>query len=357
MRTDAFDFELPEALIALRPVGKRDDARLLVVAAGEDPPRLDDSQFSKLPDLLAPGDALVFNDTKVLAALLKGTRVRGSSVVAISVNLLNRLTDNRWSALAKPARRLKVGDALTFDGSDHTGSLTGHVSEVGEGGLIEITFDCAGDALETAVDRVGLMPLPHYIASKRPPDAQDRAQYQTIFAARSGAVAAPTAGLHFTPDVLAKLEQSGVSCHSLTLHVGGGTFLPVKSDTTDGHKMHKEWGEVTEETAERLNACKRAGGRIVAVGTTSLRLLETAAQDDGTLQAFSGDTDIFITPGYRFKAVDRLLTNFHLPRSTLFMLVAAFSGLSTMKQVYAHAIQSRYRFYSYGDACLLDPQQ
>lgn len=355
MRTDAFDFDLPEERIALRPAQKRDGARLLTVTPGSGPPTLTDLDITALPDLLQPGDALVFNNTKVLAALLRGRRLRGESEVQVSVNLLSRLSDNTWSALAKPARRLKAGDVVQFgDGDTHDGHLTGVIAEVGGAGLIEIAFDVAGRKLDAAIDAVGLMPLPHYIASKRTPDGQDRQSYQTLFANRSGAVAAPTAGLHFTHDLMERISARGVSCHYLTLHVGGGTFLPVKVDDTSDHVMHSEWGEITEETADQLNAVRRNGGRIVAVGTTSLRLLETAAQPDGILMPFSGDTDIFITPGYRFKAVDRLLTNFHLPKSTLFMLVAAFSGLETMKSAYAHAIKSGYRFYSYGDACLLD---
>lgn len=354
MRTDAFDFELPDDLIALRPADRRDGSRLLTVTPQPDAPKLGDLMTSDLPDQLRAGDALVFNNTKVLAALLKGVRQRGDSTVAISVNLLTRLSDNRWSTLAKPARRLKVGDALRFAGDGDGDPLAGEVVHVGNGGVIEIAFEVADASLDRAIDRVGLMPLPHYIAAKRSPDADDRVSYQTVFAKHKGAVAAPTAGLHFTDALLRALNAKGVSAHTVTLHVGGGTFLPVKVDRTEDHVMHAEWGEVTEATADALNQVRASGGRIVAVGTTSLRLLETAARDDGTLTPFAGETDIFITPGYRFKVVDQLLTNFHLPKSTLFMLVSAFSGLDTMKRAYAHAIAARYRFYSYGDACLLD---
>lgn len=355
MRTDAFDFDLPDDLIALRPAAQRDQARMLSVTPQVGQPVLCDHKIADLPHLLEPGDALVFNDTKVLAALLKGRRKRGESDVAVSVNLLTRLTADTWSVLAKPARRLHVGDEIVFMPPDdaHT-KLSGMVIEKCDGGMLDIRFDCAGDVLDAAIDRVGLMPLPHYIAAKRAPDAQDRTSYQTRFARETGAVAAPTAGLHFTDAVQQALNQRGVTTHTITLHVGGGTFLPVKATDTRDHVMHSEWGVITGATAEALNRVRSDGGRIVAVGTTSLRLLETAANDDGTIEPFTGDTDIFITPGYRFKAVDRLVTNFHLPKSTLFMLVSAFSGLDTMKVAYQHAVQNRYRFYSYGDACLLD---
>lgn len=356
MRTDAFDFHLPEECIALRPLGKRDGARLLHVAPQSSGVRLTDGLIATLSNHLKPGDALVFNNTKVLAALLKGYRRRGAHQVAISVNLLSRLGDNTWSALAKPARRLKAGDTLHFSAETGAGELTARVTDIADGGLIEVGFDRSDDQLDAAIDTVGLMPLPHYIESKRTPDAEDRNSYQTVFAQKRGAVAAPTAGLHFTEALLARLKETGVSCHYVTLHVGGGTFLPVKAETTEDHVMHSEWGEVDGGTANRLNDVRAAGGNIVAVGTTSLRLLETAARDDGTLVPFAGETDIFITPGYRFKSVDRLITNFHLPKSTLFMLVSAFSGLDTMKTAYAHAIKAGYRFYSYGDACLLDRQ-
>jgi len=356
MRTDAFDFQLPEDLIALRPHERRDGARLLRVVPDATTAGQADLTIADLPSQLRAGDTLVFNNTKVLAALLKGERLRGESRVAISVNLLTRLSDARWSALAKPARRLKAGDALRFSTPDGGDTLGAEVVQVGEAGVIEIAFDLSGPALESAIDRVGLMPLPHYIAAKRAPDQDDRTSYQTLFAQHAGAVAAPTAGLHFTDALLTALKDKGVSFEYVTLHVGGGTFLPVKADRTEDHVMHSEWGEVSAATAQNLNQVRASGGRVIAVGTTSLRLLETAAKDDGTIAPFVGDTDIFITPGYRFKAVDMLMTNFHLPKSTLFMLVSAFAGLETMKEAYAHAIAARYRFYSYGDACLLDLQ-
>lgn len=357
MRTDAFDFDLPEELIALRPPERRDGARMLRVMPNADAALLADLMISDLPDQLRAGDALVFNNTKVLAALLKGHRQRGDSQVAISVNLLARLSDDRWSTLAKPARRLKQGDALCFSAQQGGEGLAAHVAQVGDSGVVEIKFDLSGHALDEAIDRVGLMPLPHYIAAKRAPDQDDRASYQTLFAKHTGAVAAPTAGLHFTDALLSALKKKGVLIHYVTLHVGGGTFLPVKADRTEDHVMHDEWGEVDEATADHLNAVRASGGRIIAVGTTSLRLLETAAREDGTIAPFAGDTDIFITPGYRFKAVDLLMTNFHLPKSTLFMLVSAFAGLEMMKSAYVYAIAERYRFYSYGDACLLDLQE
>lgn len=354
MRTDAFDFDLPDELVALRPAERRDAARLLTVTpAASGTPHLSDTSIAALDDLLAPGDALVLNNTKVLAAFLKGVRIRGEAQAAVSLNLFSRLDANRWTALAKPARRLKVGDRIHFTNEIGT-ELQCTIDRVADGGFVEVCFEGDGGDLDGAIDAAGLMPLPHYIASKRTPDGQDRESYQTVFAEHAGAVAAPTAGLHFTPSLLKALEARGVSCLYVTLHVGGGTFLPVKVDDTQDHVMHAEWGEITKDTATRLNAVRAAGGRIVAVGTTSLRLLESAAASDGTLKPFRGETDIFITPGYRFKVVDRLLTNFHLPKSTLFMLVSAFSGLEAMKHAYTHAIGKRYRFYSYGDACLLD---
>lgn len=354
MRTDAFDFALPDDLIALRPPPSRDGGRLLIVQPNAERNfMLRDSRITALPDELRAGDALVFNDTKVLAAFLKGERIRDGSRVAVSINLLSRLSATTWSALAKPARRLKAGDLLRF-APDDGDALTGRIVETYEGGRIDVAFDGDVQSLDETINRVGLMPLPHYIAARRTPDADDRSAYQTVFAKHAGAVAAPTAGLHFTPELLDAIADKGVSVHHLTLHVGGGTFLPVKAEDTRDHIMHSEWGTISAETAAALNAVKARGGRIIAVGTTSLRLLESAANSSGDLQPFRGNTDIFITPGYWFKFADRLLTNFHLPKSTLFMLVSAFSGLETMKSAYAHAIQMRYRFYSYGDACLLD---
>jgi S-adenosylmethionine:tRNA ribosyltransferase-isomerase len=361
MRTDLFDFELPDSAIALYPAEPRDSARLLVVhpvkgGCALDDADLEDKGIRDLPSLLRPGDALVFNDTKVIPAALSGVRVRGETRAKVDFNLTKRVGDNSWRAFARPAKRLEVGDRLHFGHSEDTcllGALDATVAAKGEAGEVELAFDLIGDALDEAICSIGLMPLPPYIALKREPDARDRESYQTIYASKDGAVAAPTAGLHFTPDLLAALDARGVSRHFVTLHVGPGTFLPVKADDTDAHVMHAEWGEVSAETAAALNEVRARGGRIVAVGTTSLRLLERGAKDDQTIAPWSGETSIFITPGYRFKAIDVLMTNFHLPRSTLFMLVSAFSGLGTMRAAYGHAIHSGYRFYSYGDASLL----
>lgn len=353
MRTDLFDFELPDNLIALRPLARRDAARLLTVTPDVGAPRLGDTTIAALPELLQPGDALVFNDTKVVPAFLKGRRTRGASSVQVSVNLLSRITPNTWHVLARPARRLKAGDTIEF-GYKTSHTLSAEVEQVQDGGIVKLAFDQSAAALDQEIETVGLMPLPHYIATKRAPDDQDREDYQTVFADAPGAVAAPTAGLHFTPELLSRLRDRGLSFHNVTLHVGGGTFLPVKVDDTRDHRMHSEWGVISATTAKALNEVRRRGGKLIAIGTTSLRLLETAAQDDGTIRPIQGETDIFITPGYTFRAVDRLLTNFHLPKSTLFMLVSAFSGLDTMKSAYAHAIRQKYRFFSYGDATLLD---
>lgn len=360
MRTDFFDFDLPEGLIALRPANPRDAARLLVVDADVGV-ALGDKVVTDLPTLLQPGDALVFNDTRVIPAALKGTRDRGGVSAQVSVTLIERLDDTRWQALARPAKRLDVGDRIQFGQSGGNvcglGALDATVEAKGAEGQVTLAFDLSGGALHDAIEAQGAMPLPPYIAARRPADQQDRTDYQTTFAREEGAVAAPTAGLHFTDDLMQALDARGVSRHFVTLHVGPGTFLPVRVEETDGHKMHAEHGVIGAEVAEALNAVKARGGRVVAVGTTSLRLLESAADEDGRLTPFAGETDIFITPGYRFRVIDRLLTNFHLPRSTLFMLVAAFSGLDTMKRAYAHAVEDRYRFYSYGDACLLNPTE
>jgi S-adenosylmethionine:tRNA ribosyltransferase-isomerase len=353
MRTDLFDFVLPADCIALRPVSPRDSARMLIVEPGA---AIGDRHVSDLPMLLRSGDQLVVNDTKVISAQLKGRRIGRETEPKIDATLIKRLDGSRWQALVKPARKLSPGDMVRF-GNEGKVCLLGHldaeVEHKGEDGEVTLSFSFHGPALDSAIADLGDPPLPPYIASRRAPDARDSADYQTMFAAREGAVAAPTAGLHFTPALEAGLQQRGVRIHRITLHVGAGTFLPVKAEDTSGHKMHAEWGTVSGEIAEALNAARARGGRIVAVGTTSLRLLESAAAEDGTIAPFSGETSIFITPGYRFRAVDILMTNFHLPRSTLFMLVSAFSGLETMKQAYAHAISSGYRFYSYGDACLL----
>ncbi len=354
LHTSDFDFVLPEERIALHPASPRDAARLLVVRPG-DP--VSDRIVRELPKLLHPGDALVFNDTRVLNAELSGIRQRGETAARIGATLIKRLDPNRWQALARPAKRLTVGDRVQFGGAGEMcllGTLDATVSARGEAGETEFAFDLSGPDLDMAIAAHGHVPLPPYIAGKRPVGPDDARNYQTIYARRDGAVAAPTAGLHFTSELLAVLAERGVSQHFVTLHVGAGTFLPVKTDDLADHKMHAEWGEVSAATVAALKAARQKGGRIVAVGTTSLRLLESAAAS-GELRPFSGDTAIFITPGYRFRAVDLLMTNFHLPRSTLFMLVAAFCGLDEMQRAYAHAIEANYRFYSYGDASLLHP--
>ena len=350
MRVSDFDFELPPERIALRPVSPRDSSLLLVVR----PQGLDDHVFRDLPSLLKPGDVLVFNNTKVIPASLSGNRIgRGGTTPKIEALLHMRLDGSRWKAFAKPAKKLETGDRVRF-GSEGKLCLIGHldatVEEKGEAGEVTFAFDFSGPALDEAIMAVGEMPLPPYIAGKRGTDEKDKADYQTVFAEREGAVAAPTAGLHFTPELIKQLEASGIASEFVTLHVGAGTFLPVKAEDTADHKMHAEWGEVTAGTCERLKAARARGGRIVAVGTTSLRLLESSG-----LEPFSGTTEIFITPGYKFRAVDLLITNFHLPKSTLFMLVSAFAGFETMRAAYAHAIANGYRFYSYGDSSLLFP--
>jgi S-adenosylmethionine:tRNA ribosyltransferase-isomerase len=353
MRTDLFDFDLPPERIALRPVSPRDQARLLVVRPGQE---LQDATVASLPEFLRPGDQLVVNDTKVIAAQLTGRRVGRESEPRIDATLIKRIDGSRWQALVRPAKKLAVGDHIRFGNEGRVcllGNLDAEVEHKGEAGEVTLSFAFHGPILDQAIADVGAPPLPPYIASKRAPDDRDAADYQTMFARHEGAVAAPTAGLHFTSELEQALRARGVGMHRVTLHVGAGTFLPVKADNTDEHRMHAEWGTISRETADALNAARRAGGRIVAVGTTSLRLLESAAAEDGTIQPFAGETAIFITPGYRFRAVEILMTNFHLPRSTLFMLVSAFSGLDTMKQAYDHAIRTDYRFYSYGDASLL----
>ena len=359
MKTDLFDFELPPDRIALRPATPRDTARLLVVQPGG-APELQDRTILDLPDLLQPGDCLVVNDSRVIAARLSGRRIgRSDSEPAIEITLHKRLDGSRWRAFAKPAKKLAVGDVLRFGTEGKVcflGQLDAQVSEKDEGGEIALSFAFHGPILDQAIAERGDMPLPPYIASRREPDDKDRTDYQTFFAREEGSVAAPTAGLHFTEGLVKLLADRGIGLQTVTLHVGAGTFLPVKADDTAGHKMHAEFGTVSAETAATLNDVRSRGGRIVAVGSTALRLLESAVGKDGRLEAFSGETSIFITPGYQFRAIDLLLTNFHLPRSTLFMLVAAFSRLDTMKRAYAHAVRSGYRFYSYGDACLLYPQ-
>jgi len=359
MRTDLFDFILPEDRIALRPASPRDAARLLVVRPGG-APEFADRTLRDLPGLLRSGDALVVNDTKVIAASLHGRRIgRGEHEPAIEANLIKRLDGSRWNALVRPGKRLAVGDIVRFGAEGRVcflDQLDATVEAKGEGGEVTLAFAFHGAVLDQALEERGDMPLPPYIAGRRAADEQDRSDYQTMFARDEGSVAAPTAGLHFTESLVRDLKTHGIGLHRVTLHVGAGTFLPVKSEDTAGHKMHAEWGSVSAQTAAALNAARAAGGRIVAVGSTALRLLESAAAADGTLGEFSGETALFITPGYRFRAVDMMLTNFHLPRSTLFMLVCAFSGLGVMQRAYARAIAAGYRFYSYGDACLLFPQ-
>lgn len=347
MRVSEFDFSLPEELIALRPASPRDSARLLIVYEGAT--AFEEAGVRDLPSFLREGDVCVFNDTKVIPAQLRGARpARGLSAEAvIDVTLHKREAADRWAAFAKPGRKLQVGDVLRFGAE-----LSGVVEAKNDGGEVVLKFDVSGIALDRAIAAVGVTPLPPYIAARRAADERDETDYQTIYAAREGAVAAPTAGLHFTPELLARIEARGVRRTNVTLHVGAGTFLPVKADDTAVHKMHAEWGEVSGAAAEAINAARR----VMCVGTTSLRIVESASAG-GSVAPFAGDTRIFITPGYRFKAVDMLLTNFHLPRSTLFMLVSAFCGLETMRAAYVHAIAQRFRFYSYGDACLLIRRQ
>jgi S-adenosylmethionine:tRNA ribosyltransferase-isomerase len=353
MRTDLFDFELPADRIALRPASPRDSARMLVVQPDG---VLRDRVVADLPLWLEPGDQLVVNDTRVISAQLKGRRIGRETEPKIEATLIKRIDGSRWQALVKPAKKLSQGDVVRF-GNEGKVCLLGHldaeIAHKGDEGEVTLSFSLHGPALESAIADLGSPPLPPYIASRRPPDERDASDYQTMFATSEGAVAAPTAGLHFTPALEAALRARGIAIHRITLHVGAGTFLPVKVEDTAAHKMHSEWGLISRVTADALNAARACGGRIVAVGTTSLRLLESATAEDGSIGPFSGETAIFITPGYRFRAVDILLTNFHLPRSTLFMLVSAFSGLEAMKRAYAHAIDQGYRFYSYGDACLL----
>jgi S-adenosylmethionine:tRNA ribosyltransferase-isomerase len=355
MRVDAFDFALPAESIALAPANPRDSARLLVVGADG---ALTDAHVRDLPDLLTSRDALVVNDTRVIAARLDGVRVRGEAIASIEATLIERVDDCRWRALARPAKRLKVGERIRFGEKRESmacllAALDAEVEDKSEAGDVLLRFEFTGAALDEAIERLGSPPLPPYIASRRALSPSDHADYQTMFADKPGAVAAPTAGLHFTPSLIARLAARGVALYRITLHVGAGTFAPIRVEDTRDHKMHSEWGSIDAATADALNGVREAGGRIVCVGTTSARLLESAADENGRLRPFSGGTDIFITPGYEFRFVDVLLTNFHLPRSTLFMLVSAFSGLESVRAAYAHAIDTGYRFYSYGDACLL----
>ena len=358
MRTADFDFELPQEAIALRPAEPRDSAKLLVVKPGAKPEQ-EDHVVADLPSLLRKDDILVVNDTKVIPARLMGTRERNGVSVEIEATLLKRLSPERWQALARPAKRLQAGDRIRFGHESRVcllGALDATIEEKGDGGEITLRFDFHGAILDEAINALGHIPLPPYIASKRDDDDRDRRDYQTMFAAHEGSVAAPTAGLHFTDALSAKLAQAGVGIAKVTLQVGAGTFLPVKTEDITSHKMHAEYGVVTPETANTINETRAGGGRVIAVGTTALRLLESAANESGEIKPFTGETDIFITPGYRFRAVDALLTNFHLPRSTLFMLVSAFAGTDRMKRAYAHAIAGGYRFYSYGDGSLLFPE-
>ncbi|MGC6533986.1 MAG: tRNA preQ1(34) S-adenosylmethionine ribosyltransferase-isomerase QueA [Parvibaculales bacterium] len=345
MQVDDFDFDLPESLIALRPAQPRDTARLLHIPAEG---QFGDRIMRDLPDVLCAGDALVVNVTKVIPARLLGIRHRpGAEGAKTEITLTERLGPVDWKCFLKPAKRVKDGDIIAF------GDVEAVVSNR-EGGEAQLSFQIAPDSMETTLAELGTMPLPPYIAGKRAPDTQDNDDYQTLFAREDGAVAAPTAGLHFTPELVAKLKAKGVAFHEVTLHVGPGTFLPVKVDNIAEHKMHGEWGQVTAETATALNQVKADGGRVICVGTTSLRLLESAARITGKIEPFEAVTDIFITPGFNFKAADMLMTNFHLPRSTLFMLVSAFAGYERMKAAYDHAIADGYRFYSYGDGSLLE---
>ena len=341
MRVADFDFDLPAERIALRPARPRDSARLLEVKGRE----ISDHRVLELPNLLRPGDVLVFNDTKVIPAQLEGKRGDAS----IGATLHKREGPRAWQAFLRNAKRVRAGDTIDF--GEH---VAASVVEKAEDGSALLHFH-GDEPVELLLERAGRMPLPPYIASRREVDERDREDYQTMFAREEGAVAAPTAALHFTPRLLEALDERGIGRETLTLHVGAGTFLPVKSERIEEHKMHAEWGRIDAETADRLNHVRRAGGRLISVGTTSLRLIESAAADDGTIQPFEGDTAIFITPGYCFKAIDGLITNFHLPRSTLFMLVSALMGLDVMKAAYSHAIATGYRFYSYGDASLLLP--
>ncbi len=360
MRLDAFDFDLPEDRIALRPASPRETARLLTVDPAA-PASLGDRHIADLPELLAPGDVVVFNDTKVINAQFEARRrLRDGHMPAgggdpaasgakIHLQLHQRVDGRAWACFARPARKLAVGDRLDI------GPATAEVRRVGAGGQVELAFDMDGPALDRFIAEHGQVPLPPYIASRRPPDAQDAVDYQTMFAREDGAVAAPTAGLHFTPGLIERFRARDIDIRFVTLHVGAGTFLPVKTDDIADHRMLSEHGVISRETAEAIMTRRRAGGRVVAVGTTVVRLLETAADDTGVIHPAVVDTDLFITPGYRFKAIDRMITNFHLPKSTLFMLVSAFSGLGTMRTAYRHAVDTGYRFYSYGDACLLTP--
>ena len=353
MRVDAFDFDLPEERIAIRPASPRDSARMLVVRPGDG---LTDSDVGALPTLLKSGDVLVFNDTKVIPAQLEGVRVRdGSARAHVGATLHMRTGPDRWKAFIRGAKKLKTGDIVEFGTSAETcelNSLNATVGEKGTSGEVELVFEKSGAALDEAIAAQGHIPLPPYIASKRAEDARDRQDYQTIYAREEGAVAAPTAGLHFTPEILSQCEERGVRIARITLHVGIGTFRPVSAERLDDHVMHSEWCEIDETAADTINAARKAGGRIIAVGTTSVRTLESVAAT-GSLRAWQGETDLFIRPPYDFRVVDAILTNFHLPKSTLLVLVSAFAGRDLMLQAYREAVASEYRFFSYGDAMFL----
>ncbi len=342
MRVDLFDFDLPPERIALRPAAPRDAARMLVLHGAEE---LEDRGVADLPDMLRAGDCLIFNDTRVIPAQLEG--MRGEA--RIGATLHKRMGLRQWQAFLRNAKRVRDGDRIDFGAG-----VTAIAGPRDEDGGVSLSFE-GDEPVEVLLERAGRMPLPPYIASKRPTDERDREDYQTLFAREDGAVAAPTAALHFTPGLMDRLAAAGIVTETLTLHVGAGTFLPVKADDTDDHRMHAEWGRIDAETADRLNAVRARGGRLISVGTTSLRLLESATGEDGVITPFAGETRIFITPGYRFRAIDGLMTNFHLPKSTLFMLVSALMGRERMQAAYAHAIANSYRFYSYGDASLLLP--
>ncbi|HCW62555.1 MAG TPA: tRNA preQ1(34) S-adenosylmethionine ribosyltransferase-isomerase QueA [Sphingobium sp.] len=344
MRVDLFDFDLPPDNIALRPASPRDSARLLAAAG---PSGIEDRTVRDLPSLLRAGDMLVFNDTRVIPAQLEGRR----GEARIGATLHKRIGLRQWQAFLRNAKRVREGDRIEFGAG-----VTAIAGARDEDGGVTLEFE-GEEPVEILLERAGTMPLPPYIASKRPTDEQDRSDYQTMFAREDGAVAAPTAALHFTPELMDAIAAAGVLTQTLTLHVGAGTFLPVKAQDTDDHRMHAEWGRIDAAAADRLNAARAAGGRLIAVGTTSLRLLESAAGEDGVIRPFADETRIFITPGYRFRAVDGLMTNFHLPKSTLFMLVSALMGRERMQAIYAHAIAQGYRFYSYGDSSLLLPEK
>ena len=359
MRVDLFDFDLPQERIALEPAAPRDAARLLHVTPNAADGTLQDRMVRDLPRLMRPGDVMVVNDTRVIPAQLAGTRPpreAGGAPIAVEATLHKRLEDGqdsaqqqaRWRAFMRPAKRLRAGDAIDFgDG------LAAQIEERADAEAV-LRFNLAGADFDAALARVGATPLPPYIARQRAVREEDRERYQTVYAEKEGSVAAPTAGLHFTERLLDAIDAAGVRRLAVTLHVGAGTFLPVTAEETKDHRMHAEWGEITPEQAALLNEARAADGRIISIGTTSMRLLESAADENGVIRPFCRETDIFITPGYRFRAVDMLMTNFHLPRSTLFMLVCAFSGTQEMKAAYAHAVEREYRFYSYGDACLLE---